>query len=429
MPALATPIRHGKTVVTLTPIFDQYLIFQHVVRLRSIIVKHSITIGHSLYSFSRIGLALSFALNLSVAVLHAQSPSRFKSPSSSASSPTIHYDNPPNTVPDSQPSNERFVASTRPKWTIAIHGGAGGDLERWTAQQQQARIQGLQAALKRGVELLEKSTPAVDVAEAVVRVLEDDPNFNAGRGAVLNEIGEFSLDASLMDGSDLSCGAVANVRKTRNPISLARAVRDKTPHVFLCGHEADEFGVQVGLPTEGGDYFKTEEQIESWKAWKERQAAKKNSTSRHDHDRGEDRLFYLGTVGCVVMDADGNLAAATSTGGLLGKKYGRIGDTPVIGAGTYANNQSCAVSCTGIGELFIKNHVASAISSRMEHLGEPLEKAVRHAIAKTLPVDSGGIIAVDASGNIETQFNTPIMARGQANSDGLFRVALSDWVE
>ena len=429
MPALATPIRHGKTVVTLTPIFDQYLIFQHVVRLRSIIVKHSITIGHSLYSFSRIGLALSFALNLSVAVLHAQSPSRFKSPSASASSPTIHYDNPPNTVPDSQPSNERFVASTRPKWTIAIHGGAGGDLERWTAQQQQARIQGLQAALKRGVELLEKSTPAVDVAEAVVRVLEDDPNFNAGRGAVLNEIGEFSLDASLMDGSDLSCGAVANVRKTRNPISLARAVRDKTPHVFLCGHEADEFGVQVGLPTEGGDYFKTEEQIESWKAWKERQAAKKNSTSRHDHDRGEDRLFYLGTVGCVVMDADGNLAAATSTGGLLGKKYGRIGDTPVIGAGTYANNQSCAVSCTGIGELFIKHHVASAISSRMEHLGEPLEKAVRHAIAKTLPVDSGGIIAVDASGNIETQFNTPIMARGQANSDGLFRVALSDWVE
>ena len=429
MPALATPIRHGKTVVTLTPIFDQYLIFQHVVRLRSIIVKHSITIGHSLYSFSRIGLALSFALNLSVAVLHAQSPSRFKSPSASASSPTIHFDNPPNTVPDSQPSNERFVASTRPKWTIAIHGGAGGDLERWTAQQQQARIQGLQAALKRGVELLEKSTPAVDVAEAVVRVLEDDPNFNAGRGAVLNEIGEFSLDASLMDGSDLSCGAVANVRKTRNPISLARAVRDKTPHVFLCGHEADEFGVQVGLPTEGGDYFKTEEQIESWKAWKERQAAKKNSTSRHDHDRGEDRLFYLGTVGCVVMDADGNLAAATSTGGLLGKKYGRIGDTPVIGAGTYANNQSCAVSCTGIGELFIKHHVASAISSRMEHLGEPLEKAVRHAIAKTLPVDSGGIIAVDASGNIETQFNTPIMARGQANSDGLFRVALSDWVE
>lgn len=429
MPTLATPIRYGKTALALTLIFDEYLIFLHVVRSRSIIVKRSIYISHSLYSFSRIGLALSLALNLSVAGLQAQSPWRSESPSAAASSPTIHYDNPLKIVPDSQPSNERLIASNRPKWTIAIHGGAGGDLERWTAHQQQVRIQGLQAALRRGVELLEKSTPAVDVVEAVVRVLEDDPNFNAGRGAVLNEVGEFSLDASLMDGADLSCGAVANVRKTRNPISLARAVRDRTPHVFLCGHEADEFGVQVGLPTEGGDYFKTEEQIESWKAWKERQAAKKNSTSRHDHDRGEDRLFYLGTVGCVVMDDQGNLAAATSTGGLLGKKYGRIGDTPVIGAGTYANNQSCAISCTGIGELFIKHHIASAISSRMEHLGEPLEKAIGHAIAKTLPVDSGGIIAVDAAGNIETQFNTPIMARGQANSDGLFRVALSDWVE
>lgn len=391
-------------------------------------MKRTIYMSHSVYSFRRIALALSFALNLSVTALQAQSPLRSESSPAAASPSTIHYDPPLKIVPDSKPSNERFIASTRPKWTIAIHGGAGGDLERWTAPQQQARIQGLQAALRRGVELLEKSTPAVDVVEAVVRVLEDDPNFNAGRGAVLNEIGEFSLDASLMDGTDLSCGAVANVRKTRNPISLARAVRDKTPHIFLCGHEADEFGAQVGLPTETGDYFKTEEQIESWKVWKERQAAK-NSTSRHDHDKGEDRLFYLGTVGCVVMDAQGNLAAATSTGGLLGKKYGRIGDTPVIGAGTYANNQSCAVSCTGIGELFIKHHIASAISSRMEHLGEPLEKAVGHAIAKTLPVDSGGIIAVDASGNIETQFNTPIMARGQANSEGLFRVALSDWVE
>jgi len=392
-------------------------------------VKRFTCIKRSLYSLSRTGLALFFALNLFVAMTHAQATLRTESPYATDSFQTINFDKPLNTVPENQQSSERFIATNRPKWTIAIHGGAGGDLDRWTAQQRQVRIQGLKAALRRGVELLEKSTPAIDVAEAVVRVLEDDPNFNAGRGAVLNEIGEFSLDASLMDGTDLSCGAVANVRKSRNPISLAKAVRDKTPHVFLCGHEADEFGVQVGLPTEGGDYFKTEEQIESWKAWKERQEAKKNSTSRHDHDKGEDRLFYLGTVGCVVMDANGNLAAATSTGGLLGKKYGRIGDTPVIGAGTYANNQSCAVSCTGIGELFIKHHIASAISSRMEHLGEPLEKAVRHAIAKTLPVDSGGTIAVDASGNIETQYNTPIMARGQANSDGLFRVALSDWVE
>jgi beta-aspartyl-peptidase (threonine type) len=314
-----------------------------------------------------------------------------------------------------------------PRWTIAIHGGAGGDLERWNEEQRRVRIAGLRAALNKGKEMLEQSASAIDVAEAVVRVLEDDPNFNAGRGAVLNEIGEYSLDASLMDGNDLSCGAVANVRRSRNPISLARAVRDKTPHVFLCGHEADEFGEQLGLATESPDYFKTEEQIENWRKWKKRQEAKKEATSRFDHDRGEDRLFYLGTVGCVVMDIHGNIAAATSTGGLLGKKFGRIGDTPVIGAGTYANNATCAVSCTGVGELFIKHHIASAISARMEFLHEPLEQAVAHAVLKTLPTDSGGVISVDAKGHISTQHNTPIMARGEANSQGLFRVGLGDW--
>lgn len=331
-----------------------------------------------------------------------------------------------NTVSDKTQADS---TSNKPRWTIAIHGGAGGELERWNQAQRQARIEGLRKALKTGAGMLEDSAKAIDVVEAVVRVLEDDPNFNAGRGAVLNEVGEYSLDASLMDGSDLSCGAVANVRKTRNPVSLARVVRDKTPHVFLVGEEADSFGVQLGLPTESGDYFKTAEQIESWKEWQKRQAAKKESTSRFDHDRGEDRLFYLGTVGCVVMDVHGNLASATSTGGLLGKKYGRIGDTPIIGAGTYANNRTCAVSCTGVGELFIRNHIASAVSARMEYLRETLGDAGRYAIDKTLPADSGGLIAVDSKGNIETIYNTPIMARGQANSQGLFRVGLADWIE
>jgi beta-aspartyl-peptidase (threonine type) len=216
-----------------------------------------------------------------------------------------------------------------------------------------------------------------------------------------------------MDGFDLSCGAVANVRSTRNPISLAKAVRDKTPHVFLVGQEADAFGQQLGLPTESADYFKTPQQIESWKQWQKRQASKKEATSKFDHDRGQDRLFYLGTVGCVVLDVHGNLASATSTGGLLGKKYGRIGDTPIIGAGTYANNATCAVSCTGVGELFIRNHIASALSARMEYLKESLGTAAHHAIDKTLPADSGGLI----------------MARGQANSEGLFRVGLADWVQ
>jgi beta-aspartyl-peptidase (threonine type) len=328
---------------------------------------------------------------------------------------------------NTESSLESVSEANQPKWTIAIHGGAGGDLDRWNEQQRRDRIAGLQAALSKGKQMLEQSASAVDVAEAVVRILEDDPNFNAGRGTVLNEIGEYSLDASIMDGSDLSCGAVANVRRSRNPITLARSVRDKTPHVFLCGHEADEFGEKLGLATAPPEYFKTEEQLESWRTWKQRQQTKKEATSKFDHDRGEDRLFYLGTVGCVVMDVHGNLAAATSTGGLLGKKYGRIGDTPVIGAGTYANNGTCAISCTGVGELFIKHHISSAISARMEYLHESLETAVGHAVEKTLPVDSGGVIAVDSKGNISTLFNTPIMARGQANSDGLFRVGLGDW--
>ena len=318
------------------------------------------------------------------------------------------------------------LAQKKSTWSIAIHGGAGGPSGRWTDEQKQDRIVGLKSALKKGTEMLEQSASAVDVVQAVVQVLEDDPNFNAGRGAVLNSVGEVSLDASIMDGSDLSCGAVAGVTKVRNPIGLARAVRDKTPHVFLCGEAADLFAKEIGLPLETLDYFKTREQTENWEKWKQKQAAKGASTSKNDHDARDDRLFYLGTVGCVVRDQQGNLAAATSTGGLLGKRYGRVGDSPLIGAGTYAKNATCAISCTGVGELFIKHHIASAVSSRMEYLHESLNASVKVAIHTILPADSGGLIAVDADGNIELQFNTPMMARGQAKSDGTFQVALTD---
>jgi beta-aspartyl-peptidase (threonine type) len=321
------------------------------------------------------------------------------------------------------------LAQSKATWSIAIHGGAGGEPGRWNEQQIQDRLDGLKAALTKGTEMLEKSASAVDVVQAVVQVLEDNPNFNAGRGAVLTSVGEVSLDASIMDGSDLSCGAVAGVTTVRNPVGLARAVRDKTPHVFLCGEPADAFAREMGLPLESPSYFKTPEQIKSWEAWKQKQAAAGGKTSKNDHAKGEDRLFYLGTVGCVVRDQQGNLAAATSTGGLLGKKYGRVGDSPIIGAGTYAKNGTCAVSCTGVGELYIKHHIASAVSSRMEYLNESLYASTKFAIHTTLPVDSGGLIAVDASGNIELQFNTPMMARGQAKSDGTFQVGLQDWAK
>lgn len=321
------------------------------------------------------------------------------------------------------------LVQTSPTWSIAIHGGAGGSLERWTAAQKEARIQGLASALQLGRDMLQKSAFAVDVVEAVVEALEDNPNFNAGRGSVLDSLGNVSMDASIMDGVDLSCGAVANVATVRNPIRLARAVRDKTPHVLLCGSPADEFGKQLGLKQESQEYFKTSEQIESWKTWKAKQAAKNNVTSQLDHAKGQDRLFYLGTVGCAVRDQNGNLAAATSTGGLLGKQYGRVGDSPIIGAGTYANNATCAISGTGVGELYIRHHIASAVSARMEFLNESLEEAVQFAIQKTLPENSGGLIAVDRSGNIQLQHNTPVMARGQANSEGLFQVGLKELMD
>lgn len=321
------------------------------------------------------------------------------------------------------------LIGTKSAWSIAIHGGAGGEPGRWSEKQIQDRIDGLESALSKGTAMLKQSATAIDVVQAVVQVLEDNPNFNAGRGSVLNSVGEVSLDASIMDGSDLSCGAVAGVTKVRNPIGLARAVRDKTPHVFLCGEPADLFAKEMGLPLESLDYFKTLEQTESWEVWKKKQAAKGDATSKHDHDSGDDRLFYLGTVGCVVRDQQGNLAAGTSTGGLLGKKYGRVGDSPIIGAGTYAKNATCAVSCTGVGELYIKHHIASAVSARMEYLRESLRESTKFAIHNSLPTDSGGLIAVDAEGNIELQFNTPMMARGQAKSDGTFQVGLTDLIK
>ncbi len=321
------------------------------------------------------------------------------------------------------------MANPTQTWSIAIHGGAGGIPSEFSPAVQAKKLDGLRAALQKGVSLLQSGASAVDVVQQVVQVLEDDPNFNAGRGAVYNSEGNVSLDASLMNGSDLTCGAVANVTVPKNPIELARAVMDKTPHVMLTGDGADKFARELGITTVDQDYFKTESQTESWKRWKARQAARANQISKEDYSKGDDRLFYLGTVGCVVRDQSGNLAAATSTGGLLGKKYGRVGDSPVIGAGTYANNKTCAISCTGEGELFIRHHIASAISARMEYLKENLESATKVAIFETLPTDSGGLISVDASGEIVLQFNTPMMARGQAKSDGTFQVGLVDWAQ
>jgi beta-aspartyl-peptidase (threonine type) len=309
------------------------------------------------------------------------------------------------------------------KWSIAIHGGAGADPSRWSEEQIKVRMDGLTAALQIGVDQLNENGQAMDVVELVIRSLEDNPVFNAGRGAVLNEDAEQSLDASIMDGRDLQSGAVAGVQQIKNPISAARRVISDSPHVLLSGNGADAFAKLLGLELETSEYFVTEPQMKKWEKWKARQDSVDKTTFSLPTGT-DDPLFYLGTVGCVVLDASGNLAAGTSTGGMLGKRFGRIGDSPIIGAGTYASNKSCAVSCTGVGELFIRNSIAVSLGHRMEMAKESLESAANGLIDEVLPVDSGGLIAVDHLGNIALPFNTPGMARGQATSEGLFSVEI-----
>jgi beta-aspartyl-peptidase (threonine type) len=309
------------------------------------------------------------------------------------------------------------------KWAIAIHGGAGADPARWTEEQINIRLEGLRTALQIGVDRLKSDGQAMDVVENVIRSLEDNPYFNAGRGAVLNEDGKCALDASIMDGRDLACGAVAGVKRVKNPITLSRRVITDTVHAFLIGDGADRLAEKLGLDLEEPEYFITDEQIKSWEKWKEREATK-SSTTWTGPVGVDDPLFYLGTVGCVVLDSQGNLAAGTSTGGLLGKRWGRMGDSPIIGAGTYAKNATCAVSCTGIGELYIRHAIAISLSMKMELAKQSLEQVANEAIQKVLPEDSGGLIAVDHEGNISMPFNTPGMARGAATSAGRFEVRL-----
>lgn len=303
------------------------------------------------------------------------------------------------------PANEKFA--------IVIHGGAGGDPSNWSESYREQRRVSLTKALDRGLEMLEDGKSAMDVVEAVVRLMEDDPIFNAGRGCVLNEKGEHELDASIMDGQSLRCGAVGSVRTTKHPISLARKVMEETRHILLIGNGADQFATLQGLESADADYFRTEQQKQKLNDWK----AKQGVASTRSNKPANSSENYFGTVGCVVLDSQGNLAAGTSTGGLLGKKWGRVGDSPIIGAGNYADNQTCAVSGTGIGEEFIRRSLASDVAARMRYGGRELPLAAAEAV-EWLPENGGGIIAVDPQGNMVMEFNTQGMSRAFANSDG-----------
>jgi len=309
------------------------------------------------------------------------------------------------------------LATASAEWALVIHGGAGASAG---LKNPEAYETILYSAIQRGSEILAGNGSSLEAITAVVQFLEHKPQLKAGRGAVFNHRGDCELDASIMDGATLNCGAVSGVTTIKNPILLARKVMTESRHVFLVGRGAEIFAKELGFEKVSNNYFKTEERRESWQRALEREAAGQSSVLPFS---GEDDS-YFGTVGAVAIDLNGNLAAATSTGGLTNKRYGRVGDSPIIGAGTYADNSSVAVSCTGQGELFIRHGVAKSLAALCEYADLSLEEAAMRIVFDTLPPDSGGLIAVDRSGNISMTFNTPGMYRACANSEGLFQVGI-----
>lgn len=300
-------------------------------------------------------------------------------------------------------------AQEKPRWTLVIHGGAGIIEKDKIRPEQEAGVRaGLEAALAAGSKVLDGGGDALDAVQAAVQVLEDDPHFNAGRGAVFTWDGRNELDAAIMDGATRKAGSVASTTTTRHPVAAARAVMEHSPHVMLSGPGADQFAREQGL-----------EQVEnSWFATPERR-------QQLDKMKANDKLGWFdvdlkyGTVGAVAMDAKGHVAAATSTGGLTGKRWGRIGDAPIIGAGTYADDRACAVSATGAGEFFIREGVAHEICARVRFKGESLKAAADIVMAETKALGgSGGVIVTGPSGEMAWSFNTPGMYRGRASSSG-----------
>lgn len=305
-------------------------------------------------------------------------------------------------------------------FAIAIHGGAGSSAKDFDDAAVERRRAAMKTALTKGVDILESGGSSLDAVEAVILILENDPQFNAGKGAVFNAVGSHELDASIMDGKDKSCGAVAGVSHIKNPISLARLVMTETQHVLLAGEGAEMFARQQGVSWVEPSYFDTPHARQSWERFKKRSedTGRLNPLSR---PAGEPQ-WSIGTVGCVALDSQGNLAAGTSTGGMTFKKFGRVGDSPIVGAGTYADNETCAVSATGIGEQYIRNAVAYDISAQLKYKKVSLRQAVDDNLQSRLKPGDGGLIAVDRDGNIAMGFNTGGMARASADSDGHFEV-------
>lgn len=299
------------------------------------------------------------------------------------------------------------------KLAIAIHGGAGTLIKGlMTPELEKNYKMALQKALTEGYTVLERGGSAVDAVEKAVKALENSPLFNAGKGSVFTAEGTHEMDAAIMDGNNLKAGAVSLITGIKNPVSLARDIMDKSYHVFLAGEGAIQFAKSNGYSIEIPDYFYDDLRYQQW------QSVKDSDNVQLDHSVKKDSKF--GTVGAVACDKNGDIAAATSTGGMTNKKWGRVGDSPMIGAGTYANNKTCAVSCTGSGEYFIRSVVAYDVACLMEHKGMSVHEASTEVIQKRLMEinGDGGLIAIDSLGNIAMPFNTEGMYRACKNSEG-----------
>lgn len=304
-------------------------------------------------------------------------------------------------------------------FSIAIHGGAGAIAPTaMTPEKQQKYEAGLSEALDAGTKILADGGTALDAVTAAVTSLENCPLFNAGKGSVFNHEGNHEMDASIMSGHDLNAGAIGGVHLVKNPVKLARLVMEQSEHVFLIGKGAEDFGILHDIEFEKQNYFFDSFRYEQYKE------AMSAGKIQLDHSNGDGKKF--GTVGAVALDNYGNLCAATSTGGMTNKKYGRLGDTPVIGAGTYANNATCAVSCTGHGEFFLRQVTAHQVHCLMLYKGYSLAEATKEVVMKDL-LDiggEGGLIAVDTAGNVSLPFNSLGMYRGYAKSDGTKVIAI-----
>jgi beta-aspartyl-peptidase (threonine type) len=306
------------------------------------------------------------------------------------------------------------------KIAIAIHGGAGTILKTdLTPELEQTYLSGLQAALNKGFEELQQGKSALDAVLQAVISLEDNPLFNAGKGSVFTRQGKHEMDAAVMDGSNLLAGAVAGIQQVKNPVQLAADVMRHTEHVMLSGQGALDFAIAQGYPLEPDDYFFSEFRYNQW------QQVQNTDTVALDHNIPvKDKKF--GTVGAVAVDSNGNVAAATSTGGMTNKQFGRIGDSPIIGAGTYANNNTCAISCTGHGELFIRAVTAYDVSCLMEYKGLSLQEAMQIVVHDKLVKigGEGGMIGVDSKGNTALLFNSEGMYRGLRDNAGINEVKI-----